>query len=721
MYLSRLSLPQKVFLGVAFGILIGVLFGEYTKYLYPIGKIYTMLLEVVVYPYLISAIILSLGSISESMTQKILVKSWAIYFFLVLIAFLVIFIMSEGIPNSSSKIIIYHPDLPFPYDEFIERIIPKNFLNAIVNNLIPAVILFCVFFGLALQKAKHKEKLLGILAAIKDTSLILWNKMVYFSPYAVFAMVSHTVGTTSIDNFKPLMLYLLLIYFVCLFLALIVFPLFISCFTNLRYMSIIKMFENAMVIAISTSLSVTAIPYIEMAIKDYINGHNKNNNSSDNEDDLTISTVTSLSYPLAQVGNFCVFIFIIFAGTYYQTPISQLSRLPLIVLSFFSSIGSPSSIIAAVEFLGDWQHLPLSATSLYVEIYSITRYPQVLLSVMGMSFLSLVSCAAIFNKINLNTRKFLFAIVLSVFCAAVGSFAFYKIFEQGKIKKKSLLEYQMNNNYNNVRVIMDYNKYGASSDPGVSTLLSIRKNKVLRVGYNADMIPFAYFNKNQVLVGYDVAYMYELAHDLSVNIEFIPFQFSDLVEDIKKKKFDIAIGSIIVTPQRLLDISFTKPYFSDKAAFLVKKQFENNFENIDDIRKLHKLKISVWNTRFFLDVALANFKPEEINVIKDNTRFDPSLKIDSMIWTYSHAAAIANIYPGYTATVPKGFSGGLNLMAFVTNKQDADFVQYLNYWLDLKKSTGFEEKQYNYWILGNTTDLINNRWNIIDWLYSHDG
>jgi ABC-type amino acid transport substrate-binding protein len=50
-------------------------------------------------------------------------------------------------------------------------------------------------------------------------------------------------------------------------------------------------------------------------------------------------------------------------------------------------------------------------------------------------------------------------------------------------------------------------------------------------------------------------------------INFITYNDSELVEDLNKRKFDIAIGSIYVTPDMLLKISFTDSYFSEKRAF----------------------------------------------------------------------------------------------------------------------------------------------------------
>lgn len=60
--------------------------------------------------------------------------------------------------------------------------------------------------------------------------------------------------------------------------------------------------------------------------------------------------------------------------------------------------------------------------------------------------------------------------------------------------------------------------------PGQSLLERIRRRDAIRVGYNEDKLPFAYFNGSGHLVGFDVNMAHALARDLGVRIEFVPFE-----------------------------------------------------------------------------------------------------------------------------------------------------------------------------------------------------
>lgn len=56
-----IPLPMWVVLGALVGIIAGVVFGERTSILQPLGSAYAMMLQIAVYPYLLCALIYGLG------------------------------------------------------------------------------------------------------------------------------------------------------------------------------------------------------------------------------------------------------------------------------------------------------------------------------------------------------------------------------------------------------------------------------------------------------------------------------------------------------------------------------------------------------------------------------------------------------------------------------------------------------------------------------------
>ena len=108
----------------------------------------------------------------------------------------------------------------------------------------------------------------------------------------------------------------------------------------------------------------------------------------DSECGEIVRTNISVAYPLGQLGNFFVYLFVVFALFYHGVVAEplEISLLPLI--SLLSSVGSPTSSVDAVSFLSQWLGLPDQTTSLYVSLMTLTRYGQVIASVAGFAFLS---------------------------------------------------------------------------------------------------------------------------------------------------------------------------------------------------------------------------------------------------------------------------------------------------------------------------------------------
>jgi proton glutamate symport protein len=91
-----------VFIGGILGIALGVFVGDYARFLRPIGRLYVMLLEVAVYPYLICSLVHGLGSMSPSQAWKLFLSGWRFYVGLWIITFGLLVVLAQGIPEALS-------------------------------------------------------------------------------------------------------------------------------------------------------------------------------------------------------------------------------------------------------------------------------------------------------------------------------------------------------------------------------------------------------------------------------------------------------------------------------------------------------------------------------------------------------------------------------------------------------------------------------------------
>ncbi len=112
-----------------------------------------------------------------------------------------------------------------------------------------------------------------------------------------------------------------------------------------------------------------------------------------------------------------------------------------------------------------------------------------------------------------------------------------------------------------------------------------------------------------------------------------------------------------------------------------------------------------------MPIALLNFSPSSIVSIENYEHLPKN--IDAALWTKSHTDAWVTIHPGFTSIVPEGLIKGWQLeMAYMFNREASDFVSFVNYWLQLQKTEGFSQKQYNYWIKRIAPENKKPRWSI---------
>ena len=117
---------------------------------------------------------------------------------------------------------------------------------------------------------------------------------------------------------------------------------------------------------------------------------------------------------------------------------------------------------------------------------------------------------------------------------------------------------------------------------------------MLRVGYNSNNVPFAFFNSKGELVGYDVEMAYDLARTLNVSrIEFVPITGTTLAESLDSGYCDIVMSAVVVNTDRLDVMKFTDPTVTVHLAFVVPNGRKDAFTQLDSVKKMDRLRVAV--------------------------------------------------------------------------------------------------------------------------------
>lgn len=113
--------------------------------------------------------------------------------------------------------------------------------------------------------------------------------------------------------------------------------------------------------------------------------------------------------------------------------------------------------------------------------------------------------------------------------------------------------------------------------PVAPTLEKIRSAGVVRLGYRADAMPFAYLDANQRPIGYGIDICNDIVAGLrrelklpALRIEYVPVTAANRIEVINTGKADLECGLTVNNPERRKTAGFSLPYYFAGPRILVR-------------------------------------------------------------------------------------------------------------------------------------------------------
>jgi len=709
-----LSLPAWVAVGSLAGIVTGIIFGQRVSALIPIGSAYAMMLQIAIYPYLICSLLLGLGRLSPKMSRRFLGATWPAHLLVWVITFGTIWLLSHAIPLPPSPASIV-PRPPSEQVSLLTVLIPANIGEALSRNYVPAIVVFAVVYGLAIQGAERKQTFFDVLEAIRKASVTIWGWTVKFAPLGVFALFAGTAGTIEPAQLSGLLVYIGLYSIGCIVIAFIVLPAILTSVAPTTFRELLTELQPGLVLTLATTLPVMSVPSVERLAQRITE---RAGCPQTDETANVIKTALSLGYVFAQLGNNFVYLFIFYAAYSASVALSFGQQLLLPVLTLLSAVGTPSSTIDSIVFISKWLHLPGALLNVYVETWTVTRYPQVLVSVIGFCFVTCVIPLIYFGKtttLKIARCAGAGAVAALLVAATVVSGIWFRptLFPS---PSETVLRYTLAPALTkDLQVtVQPVDSKGPVATRADFSLKSIFTDGVLRVGYNPHVIPFCYFNSNRDLVGFDVSYVYQLAHSLNVKLELIPYEWASLTSDLQAGKFDLAISGIYITPERLQTVGVSRAYYESPIALIVRSDRANLFLKGESVATMPNLKLAAFEGPALLPLVHQLFPKAAVKVVPNYDSL-PELgdEVDAAVWTLEQASAWAAAHPGYTAVQPSDLGSPIPF-AFLFPPGASDFREYVDQWLALKGTDGFRQAQIDYWIDGKPRVVPKARWCLWD-------
>ena len=710
-FFLNFRLSTNVIIALVLGIITGLFFGEMVAWMKPIGIAFIKLLQMTVLPYIVVSLIVGIGSLTYEQARNMIIKVGVTVLIIWLAGFLIIFMMPLVFPQlETASFFSYATILPKREINYYELYIPSNPFKSLSATAIPAVVLFCIAVGAALIAIREKETVLKPFKTLSDALTKLTQFVIKLLPLGVFAISASHAGTISIDEFERLQVYLIVYVLVTILLALWILPLFLTTFTPFKYKDVVWISRDALITAFVTGNVFIVLPVITEHAKGLFRKYELTKSQTDHYVDVIIP----VNFNFPNLGKIITILFVLFAAWFSGKPLA-ISEYPMLALSGLLSLFG--SVHLSVPFMLDSVEVPSDLYQLFVLAGLITGKFASLLAVMNHLVLSLAATALLTRVAQLHVKKLIICGALTLFvviAALAGTRTILKAAIDNEYKLDDIIKNMQVAKQVHQNVLQRKTKKIDEPKSLPKDIDDIIECGVLRVGYNPNQVPFSYFNAKNELVGFDISMMHQLARDLGVSLEFVPYERNTAVEDLESGFFDLAISGLQVSARRLQYVGFTDPVLELTMGLVVKDHREEEFSRAEHIKAAGRLKIATVGDYPGLTEAEERFDNIEIAFISSNKDFfeNADEEYDALLTSLESGMAWTVLYPEYTAvffkTKLKKFP-----VAYAVAKGNLGLQIFLNSWLSLQRSTGKVGQFYEYWIHGKDAVVKTPRWSII--------
>ncbi len=706
----KLSLFQQVILSLVLGVFAGIFLGEPAGKLNILGNIYIKLLQMTVIPYILVSLIGGLGRLDMKMARYVGTRGGGLILFLWTLAVLTLLFLPLAYPKwtsasfFSSSLVVEKKGI-----NLLDLYIPANPFYAMANTIVPAIVVFSIFLGVAMITVNNKEGFILSMQNLTDALMKMASWVAKTAPIGIFALSASASGTLHIQELSKLQVYLWVYLAAWLILAFFSLPMLVARATPLTYREVFKEARLAMVTAFATGTVLVVLPMIAEKVKELL--ARRSIESTDALAAVDVMVPTAYSFP--SVGTLLGIGFVLFAAWFNGSSLGISDYPPFCIMGVLTAFGS---MAVAIPFLLDYFKLPSDMFQLYLlgSVFTM-RFATAMAALHGTVICTLTACAMakklrwhrLFQVMGMSLG--ITAVVMLGLGFLLTNFIPYKYTGYEELVNLKLMG-------PTVKV-----KYSESPPPPLTPdeqrtprMKIIRTRGTLRVGYPKDRLPFAFKNSLGQVVGYDLEFMHALARDLGVTLEIAKIEWDKAEEALDSGKIDIVVGGISISPHRALRFTFSNSYRDEYLGLVVPDHLRSKFSSYKKILAMKGLTLGATTFRYKEgagEILFPNAKIVEVKEVRDF--FRGKIKgVDALIFTAESAAAWTLVYPRWTVVVPKGLRYK-SPMAFALPNGQYEWRLFINTWLKQKIDAGLGDRAYRHWILGESNGHGESRWSIM--------
>ena len=272
---KKLSLPIQIFIGMAAGIVAGLIcafagWGDFTKeWIKPIGTIYVNLLKFLVVPVVLFSIadgVISLNDLKR--VGSVGLKTFVYYMFTTALAVVIGLVMVNlfkgnftPLPSAELGELAYEAKEAPSVMSVIVNIFPDNFFKPMVNADMLPVIVIAIFLGAGCLAAGEKgAKIAELINCGQEVVMKIMMMIISFTPYGVFCLMTNVVAENGPQIIGKLALIIGVAYIGYIVHVVVVYGLSVKFLSKMSPIAFFKGIAPAMITAFTTTSSNATLP-----------------------------------------------------------------------------------------------------------------------------------------------------------------------------------------------------------------------------------------------------------------------------------------------------------------------------------------------------------------------------------------------------------------------------------------------------------------------------
>ncbi len=270
----KIKLWKRVIGGLVLGIVAGLLLGEQSVILKPIGDLFINAIRMLVVPLIFTTLVAGVTSIgSAAKLGSIGVKAIGLYLVTTALAITIgLFFGTVLAPGVGVELAGTAPRPVAAAPGLVERlinIIPDNPIRALADGDVLSIIFFAILFGIGILVAGDKGRPVGeAITSAADVMLQITHMVMELAPFGVFALIAWVAGTQGAATLLNIFTLTVAVYVACVVHMVVVYGGLIKFVLRLPLIRFFRGILDAQAVAFSTSSSSATLPVTLSCVSD---------------------------------------------------------------------------------------------------------------------------------------------------------------------------------------------------------------------------------------------------------------------------------------------------------------------------------------------------------------------------------------------------------------------------------------------------------------------